>query len=132
MKTLVGTAVVVAGMTLGVPYANAHVVSVVGCTCTFLNRTNAKPNPVIASIVGTLPGYIEQLHIVAGENGVPHKNVEAHCFTDLGPGPHESFSGPANGTCLVDTLGETTDWSEEISASGQTHIVCFYPPRPGH
>jgi hypothetical protein len=117
MKPLLGTAVVLAGLTFGVSNAFAH--PTIGCGCSIIDR-----NGHIATF--NFPD-LEHEEITVSESG----NIDANCKVDLGTGPQETFNNGNTGfSCVLagsnGPITTTTDWQEVISASGQTTIQCHF------
>jgi hypothetical protein len=125
MKTLLGAAVVLTGLTFGVSNSFAH--PSIGCGCSIIDRNGN---------VGTFNfPDLEHEEITLSESG----NVEADCKVDFGKGQQETFNNQNTGfscelTGSSGTITTTTDWQEVISADGQTTLQChFHPafsPRP--
>jgi hypothetical protein len=113
MKTLLGTAVVVAGMTFGVSHAFAH--PAIGCGCDIVSRVG-----VVSTYSGKNVEHIEKTYTESGK-------VNANCKVDLGPGAQVSFDTNSPLTkgffCNIDGV-QTLDWHEVISANGQTTLTC--------
>jgi hypothetical protein len=122
MKTLLGTAVVLAGLTFGV--SNAFANPFIGCGCGIVLRGISPPFTVATF---NFPG-IEEEDITVAESG----NIDAKCKVDLGTGPQQTFDNSNTGfTCsLAGSTGiaPTTDWQEVISANGQTTLQCHFHP----
>ena len=121
MKTLLGTAVVLAGLTFGV--SNAFANPSIGCGCNIVMRDGI-------TVVGfSFPG-IEHQEVTVSESG----NINADCKVDLGAGAQTTLNFANTGfMCFITpstSTISTTDWSEVISASGQTTLTCHFPPRP--
>ena len=117
MKTLLGTAVVLAGLTFGV--SNAFANPAIGCGCSIVQRDGT------TVVSYNVPG-LEHEEITVAESG----NIEANCKVDLGKGPQTTLNNANTGfTCsLTGSSGitPTTDWQEVISASGQTTLQCHF------
>jgi hypothetical protein len=113
MKTLLVTAVVVAGMTFGVSHAFAH--PAIGCGCEIVLR-----NGKVAVLLGN---QTEDRKVNYTESG----NVNAFCKVDLGPGAQISFDTKSPLTkgffCDIDGV-QTFIWHEDISAKGETTLTC--------
>jgi hypothetical protein len=119
MKTLLGTAVVLAGLTFGVSNAFAH--PSIGCGCAFIDR-----NGHLA--IFNFPD-VEHEEITLSESG----NLDANCKIDFGKGQQETFNNQNTGdSCnLTGSSGiitSTSDWQEVISANGQTTLQCHFHP----
>ena len=119
MKTLLGTAVVLAGLTFGV--SNAFANPAIGCGCEVVLR-----NGTVATF--NFP-FLEHEDITLSESG----NIDANCKLDLGPGTETTFDITNTGflcflTGSAGDITSTTDWQEVISASGQTTIQCHFHP----
>src|SRR5215472_4716815 len=113
MKTFLGTAVVLAGLTFGVSNAFAH--PSIGCGCAIFVRTGHLG-------IFNFPD-LEHEEITLSESG----NVEANCKIDFAKGQEQTFNNQNTGdTCNLTgsdssgILASTTDWQEIISANGQT------------
>jgi hypothetical protein len=108
MKALLGTAVAVAGMTVGASYANANT-AIVGCEGVILLRNHK---------LATFPGAsIEHQEITCAESG-------SNCKVDLRSGSQTTFNfGNTGLTCDLQGV-MTQDWQEVISAIGQTTLTC--------
>jgi len=120
MKTLLGTAVVLAGLTFGVSDAFSN--PFIGCGCGIVMRGNAPPFTVATF---SFPG-IEHEEVTVTESG----NINADCKVDLGPGPQQTFNFENTGfhcflTPSTSTIS-TDDWQEVISANGQTTLQCKF------
>jgi hypothetical protein len=118
MKTLLGTAVVLAGLTFGV--SNAFANPAIGCGCSVVDR---------AGNVATYDfPFLEQEDVTVAESG----NIDAKCKVDLGAGAQTTWNNTnTNGfSCfLTGSMGKitsTTDWQEVISANGQTTLQCHF------
>src|SRR5262249_19904370 len=102
----------------GVSYANANPsISSSGCAIVLRNQT-----------VGPFSGLsVEHVEKTVTESG----NVNAKCKVDLGaaPGGHREFNIRNTGFfCFIDGTA-TSDWSENISAHGETTLDChIHPP----
>ena len=120
MKTPLGTAVVLAGLTFGV--SNAFANPSIGCGCNIVLRGNG-PSFTVATF--NFPGIEHELITVA-ESG----NIEANCKVDLGTGAQQTFNNANTGfLCfLTPSTGtiSTDDWQEVISANGQTTLQCHF------
>jgi hypothetical protein len=119
MKTLLGTAVVLAGLTFGVSNAFAH--PSIGCGCSIIER-----NGNVATF--NFPD-LEHEEITLSERG----NVNANCKVDLGTGQRKIFNNQNTGfscdlTGSRGTITSTTEWQEVISANGQTTLQCHFHP----
>jgi hypothetical protein len=119
MKTLLGTAMVVAGLTFGV--SNAFANPSIGCGCNIVLR-----NGNVATF--NFPS-LEHEEITLTESG----NVNADCKVDLGTGPQTTFNFENTGfPCFLTgsngNITSTTDWQEVISANGQTTLQCKFHP----
>lgn len=120
MKTLIGTAVVLVGTMFGVSNAIAH--PAVGCGCSFVLRNGS----VATFFFG---GGLEHEEITLAESG----NINADCKVDLGSSsPAVNFNFQNTGfECQLTGSGgsvvaQTKDWTETISASGQTSLSCHF------
>jgi hypothetical protein len=118
MKTLLGTAVVLAGLTFGV--SNAFANPAIGCGCNIVLRDGTTVVPF------NVPG-LEHEEITVAESG----NIDANCKVDLGRGAQTTLnnSNTPGFTCsLTGSSGitPTTDWQEVISANGQTTLQCLF------
>src|SRR6267378_2283737 len=88
MKTLLGTAVVLAGLTFGV--SNAFANPAIGCGCSVVTRTGA-----VATF--NFPD-LEHEDITLAESG----NIDANCKLDLGRGEQTTFNNANAGfTCSL-------------------------------
>jgi hypothetical protein len=119
MKTLLGTAVVLAGLTFGV--SNAFANPSIGCGCSIVLR-----NGSVATF--NFP-HLEHEDITLAESG----NIDANCKVDLGSGAQTTFDNANTGFfCFLTgsngNIASTTDWQEVISASGQTTLQCHFHP----
>ena len=119
MKTLLGTAVVLAGLTFGVSNAFAH--PSIGCGCKIIDRLGHLETLDFPDV--------EHEEITLSESG----NVEATCKVDFAKGQEEKFNNQNTGfSCdLTGSSGfitSTTDWQEVISANGQTTLQCHFHP----
>ncbi len=117
MKTLLGTAVVLAGLTFGV--SNAFANPAIGCGCTVLLRNGI---PAIFNFPA-----LEHEEVTVAESG----NIDANCKVDLGTGAQTTFNNAnTNFSCFLTgsngTITSTTDWQEVISANGQTTLQCHF------
>ena len=120
MKTLLGAAVVLAGLTFGVSSASAN--PSIGCGCAIVLR-----NGTVATF--NFPD-LEHEEITLTESG----NINADCKIDLGSGAQTTFnddnSTPPGVPCLLTgstgVITSTTDWQEVISANGQTTLQCHF------
>jgi hypothetical protein len=116
MKTLLGTAVVLAGLTFGV--SNAFANPAIGCGCNLVDRSGN---------VGTFNfPSLEHEEITLAESG----NIEANCKIDFGRGAQTTWNNANTGfTCSIigsPGIAPTTDWQEVISANGQTTLQCHF------
>jgi len=124
MKTLLGTAVVLAGLTFGVSDAFSN--PFIGCGCGIVMRGNAPPFTVATF---SFPG-IEHEEVTVTESG----NINADCKVDLGSGSQMTFNSGNTGGDVCNLTGSngvitfTTDWQEVISANGQTTLQCKFHP----
>ena len=126
MKTLLGTAVVLAGLTFGV--SNAFANPFIGCGCGIVLRGISPPFTVATFNV---PG-IEEEDITVAESG----NIDAKCKVDLGTGEQTTFDNQSTGdSCFLTgsngIITSTTDWQEVISTNGQTTLQCHFHPASG-
>ena len=115
MKTLLGAAVVLAGLTFGVSSAFAN--PSIGCGCAIVLR-----NGTVATF--NFPD-LEHEEITLTESG----NINANCKLDLGSGAQTTFDNantPGFTCSIAGTSISTTDWQEVISANGQTTLQCHF------
>jgi len=119
MKTLLGTAVLVAGLTFGVSSAFAN--PFIGCGCRVVLA-----NGSLATV--DFPD-LEHEEITLAENG----NIEANCKLDLVTTAQITWNNANTGfTCSIvgssgpTSIPPTTDWQEVISANGQTTLQCHF------
>src|SRR5690348_11287853 len=118
MKTLFGTALVVAGLTFG--GSNAFANPTIGCGCSLVDRSGH---------VGTyyFPD-LEHEEITLAESG----NIDANCKIDFGAGTQTTWNNAnTEFPCLLTgamgaVIASTTDWQEVISANGQTTLQCHF------
>jgi hypothetical protein len=122
MKTLLGTAVVLAGLTFGV--SNSFANPAIGCGCTLVLR-----NGTTAIFNFGTRSALEHEDITVAESG----NIDANCKADLGTGSQQTFDfGNTGFTCSITgsagptDIPPTTDWKEVISANGQTTLQCHF------
>lgn len=122
MKTFIGTAVLLAGTLFGVSNAMAH--PSVGCGCSFVQRNGS----VATYFFGT---GLEHEEITLAESGI----INADCKVDLGSGQQINFNFQNTNGFLCQltglnggTVAQTQDWTETISASGQTTLSCHFHP----
>src|ERR1700741_4880247 len=116
MKTLLGTAVVLAGLTCGV--SNAYANPAIGCGCALVDR------------MGHVSTFnfpdLEHEEITLAESG----NIEANCKIDFEKGAQTTWNNANTGfTCSIigsPGITPTTDWQEVISANGQTTLQCHF------
>src|SRR5215469_2224235 len=118
MKTLLGTAVVLAGLTFGV--SNAFANPSIGCGCSIVDR-----NKMV--VLFNFP-QLEHEEITLTESG----NINADCKLDLPPPPNGEITWDNANTGFTCSLANasgiapTTDWQEVISANGQTTLQCHF------
>jgi hypothetical protein len=116
MKTLLGTAVVLAGLTFGV--SNAFANPSVGCGCSIVDRNKN----VVAYVFPTL----EHEEVTVTESG----NINADCKVDLPSGDEKTWNFANTGfLCFLNPstgIPGTTDWQEVISKDGQTTLQCHF------